>query len=158
VRPFSEPELQRATDVIEKQRMKDFNYNLSKQRITVEHAFGALKGRFRALRHLGAHRDEQDNWQVIEALLILHNMCLFYSDHPETFAQLPKFHESPSSLAAMAEVDLTEEILNNPPVSMVDGPTNLPQYETDTWLKEQGQVVRRRLLDELFPVEDYMYI
>ncbi|KAJ7888199.1 hypothetical protein B0H13DRAFT_1582675, partial [Mycena leptocephala] len=50
VRPFSEAELAKATSPAHRRQMKDFNFKLSKQRITVEHAFGCLKLRCRSLQ------------------------------------------------------------------------------------------------------------
>jgi hypothetical protein len=32
---------------------------------------------------MGGHKDVQDVWHAVDALLILHNMCLHYGDHPK---------------------------------------------------------------------------
>jgi hypothetical protein len=132
--------------------MRDFNYQLSRQRITVEHAFGALKGRFRSLQRLGAHRNEEDNWRVIESLLILHNMCLYYGDRPEQFDGLQESQKDKS--------DTMHLDIGNPDDTSVNmgETTHLPEHESDVWLKEEGHKMRNQMLDELFSAEDYMYI
>lgn len=128
--------------------MRDFNYYLSKQRITVEHAFGILKGRFRALQRLGIHRNDQDVWRVIEALLLLHNMCLFFNDAAEDIDGFVA--------ASSAHDDNDEEDIELPEGGTVDGPADLPGDETDRRLKARGQALRQKILDTRFPIEDYI--
>lgn len=55
---------------------------MSHIRITVEHAYGRLKGHFRALQNLPG-RDIEEMLQSIEALLILHNILLEFGDAGE---------------------------------------------------------------------------
>ena len=54
---------------------KKFNKELSKARIVSEHAFGLLKGRWRAL----LKRLDEDHWRIpntIIACCVLHNICI----------------------------------------------------------------------------------
>jgi hypothetical protein len=41
-----------------------------------------LKGRFRSLKEMGPYADIQEMYKAIEAMLILHNMCIDYGDKP----------------------------------------------------------------------------
>ncbi|KAI5888410.1 uncharacterized protein SCHCODRAFT_01347275, partial [Schizophyllum commune H4-8] len=156
VRPFSNKELANATSNTERRRMIDFNKLLSKQRVTVEHAFGVLKMRFHSLRLMGYHDDVQDVWRVIEALLILHNLCLYHKDHPEAFDEYAEV-----ILAANEEGDDTdeeeEEEEDVPTVTGVDvhGPSDLPRHETVAWLRTAGHQKRRELLDIVCPMANY---
>ena len=51
-----------------------FNYRLSKARITVEHAFGRLKGRWRCLlKRMDYHLDNVPS--VVAACVVLYNIC-----------------------------------------------------------------------------------
>ncbi|PBK65329.1 hypothetical protein ARMSODRAFT_892022, partial [Armillaria solidipes] len=148
LRPFSEPEIENATGLLQR-RMKDFNFKLSGVRISVEHAFGAWKGRFPSLRCMGAHRDVQDIYRVVEALIVLHNMCLYYDDHPENIVNI-----------VLRDTDLrtdhddgdAEEGFGG---ETIDGEPNVPAHETATWLKEEGYRMRLNLLDEVCPVHIY---
>ena len=58
---------------------KKFNKELSKARIVSEHAFGLLKGRWRAL----LKRLDEDHWRTpntIPACCVLHNICIIRGD------------------------------------------------------------------------------
>ena len=58
---------------------KKFNKELSKARIVSEHAFGLLKGRWRAL----LKRLDEDHWKTpntIIACCVLHNICIIRGD------------------------------------------------------------------------------
>ena len=64
------------------QDQKKFNKELAKARIVSEHAFGLLKGRWRALlKHL-----DEDHWRIpntIIACCVLHNICIIRGDEFE---------------------------------------------------------------------------
>ncbi|KAG9081987.1 hypothetical protein FRC06_005296 [Ceratobasidium sp. 370] len=66
-------------------RRRRFNYRISRARIVVEWAFGRLKGRFPALKRLGAVRDMADIYRAIEAMMVVHNLCHEFSDAPDGF-------------------------------------------------------------------------
>ena len=48
-----------------------------------EHAFGMIKGCFLSLKEMGTHRNIQDMYKAIEAMMILHNICIDWNDSPE---------------------------------------------------------------------------
>jgi hypothetical protein len=123
--------------------MKDFNYKLSKQRISVEHAFGCLKLRFRSLQLMGSHDNVDDVWRAIDAMLIFHNLCLRLDDHPR---YLPGYTETAGTM---------EEDLNAAVDNAVGGPVNIPLVETDARLREDGYALRDQLLDTVCPLENY---
>ncbi|KAJ7321275.1 hypothetical protein DFH08DRAFT_661999, partial [Mycena albidolilacea] len=80
--PFSEPELAKASER-NKAQMKKFNFTLSSEHIQVEHAFGCFKLHFQSAQMMGSHKDVQNVWCAIDALFIMHNMCLWHDDHPK---------------------------------------------------------------------------
>lgn len=126
--------------------MRDFNYKLSSVRISVEHVFGQLKGRFPSLRCMGSHEDVNDIYRAIEALMILHNMCLYHGDHPASIWNV---------------VLQDEDLLRNGDgyeMTAIDGPPNNPQGETDASLREAGYRMRMEILDQVFPAHLYEYI
>ncbi|KAF7304138.1 DDE Tnp4 domain-containing protein [Mycena indigotica] len=109
IRPFSEPELASAS-AADRHRMKNFNYLLSTQRITVEHAFGCLKLRFRSMQMMGGHKQVQNVWRAIEAMMIMHNMCLIHDDHPNRFKEYtPGMGDQLAIDTAGNDADIPEE-------------------------------------------------
>ncbi|THU92289.1 hypothetical protein K435DRAFT_672379, partial [Dendrothele bispora CBS 962.96] len=140
LRPFSEPELDKATP-LDRKRMRDFNYKLSSVCISVEHAFGQLKGRFPSLRCMGAHEDIHEVYRVIEALLILHNMCLYHNDSPKDI------------LDSLFDDELFRD--GEGWDSVVIGDVSAPTNETEARLKEAGYRMRMQILNEVFPVHLY---
>ena len=143
IRPFDEAEIQRAPAERQK-RMRQFNKRLSSVRIISEHAYGRLKGRFRGLRGLGPHYNIRDCYRAIEALLILHNICIDLGDRPEL---IPWFNPKDDDEDEDEEEELDPDEAPLPPL----GEANIPLHETDQWLKEQGYAKRLALLDYLFP-------
>ncbi|KAF7367609.1 DDE Tnp4 domain-containing protein [Mycena sanguinolenta] len=146
VRPFSEPELAQASEK-DRRRMKDFNFTLSSERIRVEHAFGCFKLRFQSARMMGIHKDVQDVWRALDALLVMHNMCLWHNDHPkhlEDYRDSLRDDDAPGGNHDEPEVD--EQVFDTP---------DIPAEETAAWLKDRGLELRQQLLDQVFPEEDY---
>lgn len=78
----------------DRKRRREFNRKISRVRIVVEWAFGRLKWRFPALTRLGAAHKIEDIYRVIEALMILHNMCFNHGDAPEYSRTRPDGEES----------------------------------------------------------------
>ncbi|KAJ7358270.1 hypothetical protein DFH08DRAFT_911690 [Mycena albidolilacea] len=78
---------------------------------------------------------------TIEALMVIHNMAIDFGDHPSDEWRLD---ENPD--------DQDDENNGNdePLVSDVVGEAQVPAYETDDFLKEQGRRKRLALLDRLF--------
>ena len=147
MRPFSEPEIIKAS-VNDQDWMRKFNHRLSSVWISIEHAFGILKGWFLSLRVMGPHDDVQEIYHVIEALIILHNICLEHNDQPEDIYDYVLSLESESEDA----VDADEEDSGNFGCEDITGEAQVPGHETDNWLKVQGYRKQMALLNELFPV------
>ena len=145
--PFSEPEIIKAS-VNDQDRMRKFNRRLSSVRISIEHAFDILKGRFLSLRVMSPHDDVQEIYCVTEALIILHNICLEHNDQPEDIYDYVLSLESESEDA----VDADEEDSGNFGCEDITGEAQVPGHETDNWLKVQGYRKWMALLNELFPV------
>ncbi|KIL57042.1 hypothetical protein M378DRAFT_88397, partial [Amanita muscaria Koide BX008] len=144
VQPFDETEI-RSSDRPTQERMRAFNRRLSGIRIEVEHAFGMLKGRFRSLKEMGPHADVQEMYKAIEALLILHNMCIEYGDKPEDiwgFDPTDPF----DSEAGFVEPEQDADAL------IIENGQGIPAQETDAWLKRQGRAKRMIIFDDLFPI------
>jgi hypothetical protein len=140
IRPFDEPEIAAASDE-DKGRMRAFNLRLSSVRVVVEHSFGLFKGRFPTLRGMGPHQDIQEIYKTIEALMVLHNMAIDPKDRPEVSWHI---NEDPDD----------QEDQNNGDRDVIAfdvvGDAQVPAYETDAYLKEQGQIKRLAILDRLF--------
>ncbi|KAF9019501.1 hypothetical protein BDZ89DRAFT_313433 [Hymenopellis radicata] len=135
------------TTAIDKRRMRHFNKLLSSVRISVEHAFGALKGRFPSLRCMGAHKDPDDIYRVIEALIVLHNMMLFIGDKPEHIWTMNLDSENQSSGDEDRDEGFEGDIFEDDP--------NIPEHETDAWLKAEGYRLRIKIFNDVCPIEDY---
>ncbi|KAL5632917.1 hypothetical protein ACGC1H_005763 [Rhizoctonia solani] len=71
-----------------------WNLAFSSKRVVVEHAFGQLKSRFPSLQAFPGWK-LKSMYREIEALLILHNICLAWRDLVETG---DGFNEAPPSL------------------------------------------------------------
>ncbi|KAJ7776059.1 hypothetical protein DFH07DRAFT_732102, partial [Mycena maculata] len=145
VRPFSEPELAN-TGERDRKRMKDFNFILSSEHIRVEHAFGCFKLRFQSARMMGGHKDVQDVWRAVDALLILHNMCL-HGDHTKYLEQYREDLGNDRTGEERPEPDPNDFFVFQPP--------SVPAIETGAWLKEQGLQLREQLLNLVCPERDY---
>lgn len=77
-RPFNAQEI-RAAPADQHARMHLYNQHFSSKRILVEHAFGRLKNRFPILKSMRGY-DVHAAWQLIVALLVLHNIITDYGD------------------------------------------------------------------------------
>jgi hypothetical protein len=126
---------------VDKIRMRKFNLRVSQIRIVSEHAFGLLKARFPSLKEMGIHRKIQDMYKAIEAMMIIHNICIDWGDRPEDTWDI----DSADSWSDSEEED--DEIVGG----IIGGEPNVPPHETEDWLLEQGRQKRLILMNELFP-------
>lgn len=78
---------------------------------------------------MGLHEDVQDVWRAIDAIMIVHNMCLYYKDHPE------KLEDYLEDLKDDGTGDWDADILPKVIQGDVRGPANIPHHETPNWLK-----------------------
>lgn len=142
LRPFTDPEINECADANDKRRRKLFNKRISSIRIRIEHSFGLLKGRFPSLKLLPPETKIRRTYKVIEAMMILHNLCIDMGDHPE---EIPFFN--PTDDAAYddeLDVDLPEYGGN-----LDTGQVNIPAQESDEWLKQQGRLRREQIMDDI---------
>jgi hypothetical protein len=86
LRPFDKTEFVGASPA-DIPHMREFNVLLSSVRIASEHAYGLLKGCFLSLKGMGEHKDVQTKYKAIEAMLVLHNICIDWNDHPDSIWQ-----------------------------------------------------------------------
>ncbi|KAJ4465179.1 hypothetical protein C8J55DRAFT_493598 [Lentinula edodes] len=80
-------------------------------------------------------------YKVIEALLILHNICIDFSDALESIFDFAPKDNFPLQ-------DLTTVNLG---YIAVDGDAAIPPYKTDQWIREAGCHKRKLIFNDLFP-------
>lgn len=76
-------------------RQKIYNEKLSKNRVSIEHAFGLLKGRFRCLQNLQVYKTEYIP-KIILACCILHNLCIDQNDCIPILLDEPEGNNGPN--------------------------------------------------------------
>ncbi|KAG9081602.1 hypothetical protein FRC06_005495, partial [Ceratobasidium sp. 370] len=118
----------------EKKQKLSFNSRFSKARVLVEHAFGMLKSRFPSVDYMSTAIDIQTNHRVLEALLVLHNLCIDYGDSPDDNGDSD---------------DELEGIIHQFP-GHIDVGAALPEggwdgRESEQWLLREGNRVREEL-------------
>jgi DDE superfamily endonuclease len=141
MRPFDEKEL---ADALPEDCpcMCAFNKHLSSVCITSEHAFGLLKGRFPSMKEMGRHKDIQDAFKAIKAMMILHNICLDWKNRPD---QIWDFDPTDGgSDDKDTNADAGGEVL--------EGEAHIPDHETNVWLMETGRQKHNVIFNELFPM------
>jgi len=94
---------------------------------------------------MGCHDDIQDMYRAIEAMMIIHNICIDWNDKPE---DIWDFDAEDRWLDGEDE----DEDANVVGSEVVDGDVEVPLHETDNWLLEQGRQKGLILMNELFPV------
>ncbi|QRW00132.1 DDE superfamily endonuclease [Ceratobasidium sp. AG-Ba] len=101
LRPYAEDEM--ANDRARKQR---FNKRLSRVRVQIECAFGRFKSRFPSLYLMGTPEDMKDLYRSVQALMVLHNLCIDFHDRVDGFAagNLQRGHGSDSNIDIHARV------------------------------------------------------
>jgi DDE superfamily endonuclease len=148
--PFTEPEVDEYEGA-ERRRRLAFNKTLSGSRIYIEHTFGLLKSRFQSLRDFGRHEDVNEIYQVIEALMVVHNICIDWNDHP-----LDAMDEDwvADMRAGAGDDGYDAEVISYGNVFYGEEGV-VADYETDEWHKEEGRKKRDAILNKHFPVELY---
>jgi hypothetical protein len=115
-----------------------FNKIFSSARIWVEMTFGRLKARFPSLYCMGVVHNIQDLYRSIEALMVLHNICIDFGDRVDGQYGIdaPAQDEDAFNDARFAghQLDLEEE---REAEDDIDG------------LLEQGRAIRDRYLNML---------
>ena len=131
--------------------MREFNVLLSSVRIASEHAYGLLKGRFLSLKGMGEHKDIQTIYKAIEAMLVLHNICIDWDDHPDTIWQYNSTDIWEGWDGMEDRVD-DEDEETEVGIDDIEGEANIPARETPQYLKDEGRRKRQIIFDELFPI------
>lgn len=124
----------------EAKRRRNFNYQLSKLRIKVEHAFGMLKGRFPSLRAMPG-TDLTRIFMAIEALFVIHNILMERGDDPTEIEGYNGVEDL--ALYGPAGLDDDEEVLQR--AHRINGLISNDLYRTGLY--------RRKLLLELTEIE-----
>ena len=94
--------------------IRNFNYRLSRARMTVENAFGRLKGRWRCL--LKRNDSSITNvTNVIAACVVLHNVCELYGDecHSDWVYETPQGNARLSTATATSLTTTTAGVIRD---------------------------------------------
>jgi hypothetical protein len=90
-----------------------------------------------------------DIYKAIEALIVLHNICIDWGDKPEDIWDFdPQDGFCGEDDSEDEELEIGGEVI----VGNAPGNADVPAHETDRWLRTQGRRKRQIILDELFPV------
>lgn len=112
----------------------------------VEHTFGALKGRFPALKLLNG-QDMKRIYMSIEALLILHNIFVDLNNPPK---DIDDYDESdPDAQGAAERMNPWAEPCSGPIWEMYERQWAMQGLETGQSMKEKGVLLRDSLLEYL---------
>ncbi|CUA74761.1 hypothetical protein RSOLAG22IIIB_05701 [Rhizoctonia solani] len=87
---------------------KQWNKAFSSNRATVEHAFGLLKGRFSALRSMPGW-DLSRMYRAIEALMIIHNICIDLRDDIHNIEQVNPVDEQAGNIGHLIARDQAKD-------------------------------------------------
>ncbi|KAG8690006.1 hypothetical protein FRC09_012173 [Ceratobasidium sp. 395] len=121
IRPFADHDLTDSPGTA--RTRKKWNQALSTHRVVVEHAFGQLKGRFPSLRLMPGW-DLNRMYKAIEAMLIVHNICIDLRDRAE---------------------DIEAAYIIDRDVGQV--PDDVAQNQTKDKIRAMGLARRKRLVD-----------
>lgn len=119
----------------------------------MEHAFGDLKGRFPSLKCLGGVDDLPNLFRAIEALLILHNICIELNDNAreiEDFRTDDLYPAPPDGFIPTEDQDIEQQGERYAWVGLANATRN-NRGETDESMKREGRNLRLRILNERFP-------
>lgn len=95
---------------------------------------------------MGPHTDIQEMYKAIEALLILHNMCIDYGDKPDDDWEI--------DTTDVSDEEGSVEHDEDPNAMIVENGQSIPAWETDAWLKRQGCAKQMIIFNDLFPGAD----
>lgn len=103
-----------------------------------------MKGRFPSLKEMGQHKNIEDTFKAIEALMIIHNICTDWKDRPD------KIWDFDPTDDWSDDEDGGGEVIGG---EVIGGEAHVAEHETNAWLKEMGRQKRDILFNELFPKE-----
>ena len=94
-----------------------------------------------SLKTMGQHGNMQEVYKAIESMIIIHNMCIDFNDHPQSIEGF-----TADNAGFPIEPSMNESFLQE----VEEADINIPIYETDQWLKKEGYRKRMELLKYLF--------
>ncbi|KIK91742.1 hypothetical protein PAXRUDRAFT_796329, partial [Paxillus rubicundulus Ve08.2h10] len=147
--PFTDPEVDNGGNIAEQYHCCKFNNHLSSIHITVKHTFGLLKGCFPILKDLPLEIDIQNTYHLVHALMVMHNICIDVEDHPEDIPEIV-FGDDPT-FPEDTEGDEDADI-SNYGAQVVDGPIDIPAWESDEWLRREGEKRPEQILNDIYPL------
>ena len=95
---------------------------------------------------MGEHKDIQMIYEAIEAMLVLHNICIDWNDHPDTIWQ---YNSTDIWEDRVDDEDEETEV----GIDDIEGEANIPKCETPQYLKDEGWQKQQIIFDELFLYE-----
>ena len=135
--------------------MQELNVLLFSVCIASEHAYGLLKGCFLSLKGMGEHKDIQVIYKAIEAMLVIHNICINWNDHPETIWQYDFTDIWAGWDGVEDRVDEDEDEEDEQTeigIEVIERKVNIPEHETAQYLKNEGRRKWQIVFNELFPI------
>ena len=93
-------------------------------------------------------------YEAIEAMLVLHNICIEWNDHPKSISQYNPTDIWPGWDRVEDEDDEDGEEENNTAdgIEAIMGEANIPVHETADYLQEEGWRKWQIIFNQLFPV------
>ena len=92
-------------------------------------------------------------YKTVEALMVVHNLCIDLDDHPEDILD----YDPSDNTAGITDEDSEAELEPIPQYGTAFMQCiQVPGRETNTWLREQGLAKRNHLLNCLCPYENYI--
>jgi len=110
----------------------------SPQFVLHQNMHGLLKGCFLSLKGMGEHKDIQTICQAIEAMLVLHDICIDWNDHPDTIWEYNSTDIWESWDGVEDRVD-DEDEETEVGIDDIEGGANIPKHETPQYLKDEGR-------------------
>lgn len=93
-------------------RHRRFNKVISSIRISIEHSFGLLKGRFRRLLHGFENTDIEFIVRCVSAACVIHNICIISDDLDIDLAEIEDIHEPGPQIEYEQVENRRNELLN----------------------------------------------
>jgi len=110
-----------------------------------------LKGHFPGLKELGGTQDMNGLYNAVEALMVVHNLCISLDDHPEDIWDYDPRDDTIVEVEEDEDGDSGIQKYGQPILQRL----KLPGRETDAWLKDHGIAKRLQLLNRLCPIEEF---
>src|SRR5882724_5619380 len=103
------------------------------------------------LKELGGTHDMSALYNAVEALMVVHNLCISLDDHPE---DIWDYDPSDDTMVEEEEEEDGDSGIQNYG-NVILQRVQLPGRETEAWLKAHGIAKRLELLTKLCPIEEF---